>query len=353
MKKINILMIAIALLAITLPVMGQVTLSGEFKTGLYLSQDPASDVKLGKVDSIGTEAKLSASIKADENVTGTMDLLFDKAVTKAGVGLLDKASIVVNMLGAMGIKDLPLTMTLTGGYVDANRAQVVDISHHGLEKMLDAVGLPKLFGTTQLDAKIMDLVTVRAAVAPEYNVNLIKFLAGAFGTFGPISAEVFYGNGSVQNGALATGVAYAGAFGDVAVKAGANLQLKFTDPDMTIGYGAAASVAFTTLVKATVGFKGQIVGDNTDSAFQGLGIGIESTPISLITLKAGVTLNFAKDADVLDGIEVLGQLNLGKAQVGVGYNFANATTLKNDAFLYKAATGTEWGGVAVQTIMTF
>lgn len=351
MKKINILLIAIALLAITLPVMGQVTLSGEFKGGLYLSQDPGT--KLGQAAAVGTEAKLSASIKADDNVTGTLDMLFDKAVTASGAGLLDKASIVINMLGAMGIKDLPLTMTLTSGYVDANRAQVVDISHHGLEKMLDAVGLPKTFGTTTLDTKILDMVTVRAAVAPEYNVDLIKFLVGAFGTFGPVSVEAFYGNGSVKDGAIAAGVAYAGTFGDITVKAGGNLQLKFTDPDLTVGYGAAASVAFTTLVKATVGFKGQVVGSNTDSAFQGIGIGVESTPISLVTLKAGVTLSFVKDSEVFDGIEVLGQLNLGKASLGVGYNFANATTLKNDAFLYKAATGTEWGGVIIQTKMNF
>lgn len=344
MKKINILLIAIALLAITLPVMGQVTFSGEVKGGLYLSQDPAT--KMGKADPSATQAKLSVSIKADENVSGTMDLLTQNDA------ILDKASIVINLLGALGIKDLPLTMTLTGGYVDTNKAEVVNISHHGLEKVLD-VGLDKTFGTTVLDTKVMDMVTIRTAVAPVYNVNLIKFLVGAFGTFGPVSAEVFYGNSKTQNGDVAAGVAYAGTFGDITVKAGGNIQVGFADPDPAIKYGAAASVAFTTLVKATVGFKGNVQGEATEKAFEGIGIGIESTPISLITLKAGVTLNFVEGADVFDGIEVLGELNLGKGTIGVGYNFANATTLKNDAFLYKAATGTEWGGVSIQTKMAF
>lgn len=374
MKKIYILMIVIALLAITLPVMGQVTFSGEIKSGIYASQEKVTiegeSVTRGAAAAIGNTAKLSAAFVADENVSGAIDIQLNNDVsvdlTKPEFGgapagtpvavlgsqyaKLDKAAVNLNLLGALGVKDVPMVMTLTGGFVDTNKSGVVSISHHELEKVLD-VPLPKTFGTTVLDTKIMDLVTVRTAVAPQYQAGLIKFLVGAFGTVGPISAEVFYGNGKNANGDIATGVAYSGVFGDVTVKAGANLQVGITNPDATLTYGAAASVAYTTLVKATVGMKGSVVGSNSDNAFTGVGIGIESTPVSLLTLKAGTVIDGRKGAvTAFDGLELLAQLNLGKSSLGLGYNYLpkDANNLKNDAFVWKAATPDTIGGVSFQ-----
>jgi len=348
MKKIYILMIAITLLAITLPVMGQVTFTGEIKSGIYMTQDKTpvegQDVTRGSAVAIGNEAKLSTAFIADANVSGTIDALLQNDL------VLDKAAVNLNLLGALGVKDVPVVMTLTGGYLDTNKSGVVDISHHGLEKVLD-VGLPKTFGTTVLDTKVMELVTIRTAIAPVYNANLQEFLVGAFGTVGPVSAEVFYGNSKNVNGDIATGVAYSGAFGDVSVKAGANLQVGLTNPDVTLTYGAAASVAYTTLAKATVGMKGSVVGSNSDNAITGIGIGVETTPVTLFTLKAGTVIDGRKGAKTaFDGLEILAQLNLGKSSLGLGYNYLpkDANNIKNDAFVWQAATPDTIGGVSLQ-----
>lgn len=342
MKKINILMIAIALLAITLPVMAQVTFSGEVKGGFYQTID-ASTV----ASEANKSAQLSASFKADDNVSGTFKV-------KVGTGdsiVIDTANASVNVLGAMGIKDVPVVMTLTGGRTDTGASGVNDFTHYGFEKFNTGVGTATGFDDLKLDTKIMDLVTIRTGISPaEYSGNLAQFTVGAFGTVGPVSAEVFYGNSKHVNGDVAIGAKFDQAFGDIAVKVGGTFQVPLAE-NTDMEWGAGVSAAYTTLAKLTASAEGLIKqGSSTGDALRVIGVGVESTPITLVTLKAGVTLDTRKDADLLDGVEFLGQLNLGKYTLGAGLNYATYDSkvagdrvIKNDAFTGKSATAGKFG----------
>lgn len=332
MKRINILLIAIVLLALTLPVMGQVTFTGEVKGGVYL---PLKDKVGGSI--INNNAKLSAAYVADENVSGTIAI---KTGDATGF-VIDTANANINLLPAFGVKDVPLVMTLTIGKIDSNRQKVTDgYTHYGFESVTD-IGTSSSFANLKLDTKIMDLVTVRAGIAPlDYNgsgdkAKLAQFVVGAYGTVGPVSAEAFYGTAKSENGDIALGLGVSQALGDLALKVGGSTQIPLIDKAV-VAWGAGASVAYTTLAKLTASAKGKIGTDQ--DALGVIGIGVESTPVALITLKAGLTLDTAKNANnVLDGIELASQFNLGKYTLTIGYNYtgkaAGSTVVKNDAFV--------------------
>lgn len=348
MKRINILLIAIVLLALTLPVMGQVTFTGEVKGGVY---QPIKDKAVGSV--INNNAKLSAAYKADENVSGTIAI---KTGDPAAAFVIDTANANINLLPAFGVKDVPLAMTLTVGKVDSNRQKVTDgYTHYGFESVTD-IGTVASFANMQLDTKVMDLVTVRAGIAPlSYNGDsLIQFVVGAYGTVGPVSAELFYGDSKNKNGDIAIGAGFNQAFGDLALKVGGSTQIPLVDKAVVV-WGAGASVAYTTLAKLTASAKGKIGTDQ--DALGVVGIGVESTPVSLITLKAGLTLDTGKNVDnVLDGIELASQFNLGKYTLTLGYNYTGkkaGSVIKNDAFTGKSAVVDTNGGISIQSTVTF
>lgn len=353
MKKINILMIAIALLAITLPVMAQVTFSGEVKGGFYQPIDVAG----ATASVVNKSAKLSASFTADENVSGT----FKVKVGDGDAIAIDTANASVNLLGAMGVKDVPVVMTLTGGRTDTGASGVADFTHYGFEKFNTGVTTTTGFDNLKLDTKIMDLVTVRTGIAPAtYSGNLAQFTVGAFGTVGPVSAEVFYGNSKHTNGDVAIGAKFDQAFGDLAVKVGGTFQVPLAE-NTDMEWGAGLSAAYTTLAKLTASAEGLIKqGTSTGDALRVIGIGVESTPVTLITLKAGITLDTRKNAEILDGVEFLSQFNLGKYTLGAGLNYATYDSkllaadrvVKNDAFTGKNATPGKFG-FSIQSSVTF
>lgn len=349
MKKINILMIAIALLAITLPVMAQVTFTGEVKGGFY---QPIKDASAASA--INTAAKLSAAFKSDDNVSGTLAL-----VAQSGTALLDAANASINLLGAFGVKDVPLAMTLTVGKTDTGAAGVNDFTNYGFEKFNTGVGTTGGFDNMKLDTKIMDLVTVRTGIAPAtYSGNMAQFTVGAFGTVGPVSAELFYGNSKRLNGDIAIGAKYDQAFGDLAVKVGGTFQVPLAE-NTSMEWGAGVSAAYTTLAKLTASAEGLIKqGSSTGDALRVIGIGLTSTPIPLITLQAGLTLDTTTGANnVLDGIELATQFNLGKYTLSVGYNYtgkaAGATVIKNDAFVGANAIPGSNGGIGIKSSVSF
>jgi hypothetical protein len=339
-------LIAIVLLALTLPVMGQVTFTGEVKGGFY---QPIQD-KAG-ASAINASGKLAAAFKADDNVSGTITTQLS-----SGTAVLDTCNASINLLPAFGVKDVPLAMTLTVGKTDTGNAGVVDYTHYGFEKVI-GLGTTGGFDNMKLDTKIMDLVTVRTGIAPAtYNGDsLVQFAVGAFGTVAPISAEIFYGNSKHANGDVGIGLGFNQAFGDLTVKAGGTTQIPLIDKAV-IAWGAGTAISYTTLAKLTASVKGNI---GTDQDVLGaVGIGLESTPTTLVTLKAGLTLDTSKNANsVLDGIELATQFNLGKYSLVVGYNYtgkaAGSTVIKNDAFVGKSATPGSNGGIGIQSSVTF
>lgn len=349
MKRINILLIAIVLLALTLPVMGQTTFSGEVKGGFY---QPIQDASAASA--INAAAKLSASFKSDDNVSGTLAL-----VAQSGTALLDAANASINLLPAFGVTDVPLAMTLTVGKTDTGASGVADFTNYGFEKFDTGVGTASGFDNMKLDTKIMDLVTVRTGIAPaSYSGNLAQFTIGAFGTVGPVAAELFYGNAKRPNGDIAIGARFDQAVGDLALKVGGTFQAPLAE-NTDMEWGAGLSAAYTTLAKLTASAEGKIKqGTSTGDALRVIGIGLTSTPIPLITLEAGLTLDTTENADnILDGIELATQFNLGKYTLSVGYNYtgkaAGATVIKNDAFVGSNAIPGSSGGIGVKSSVTF
>lgn len=375
MKKINILLLAIVLLAFTLPVMAQVTITGEIKNGWLLQNVLVPTVKAG--------AKIAHAFKADENVSGNLDYVLDtdnQGTTKPALNKIkiDKASADIKILSALGLKDLPIAMTLTVGWFEWAEKNMGRVSAYEAD---DVVGLGNKNWNFQLDTAILDKVTVRLAAAPVFggtDKRFINFLVGAYTTLGPVSAEVMYAmNTTTQaatastelNGDLGAGVSLnLVPVTDLTIKVGGQVELGFVNPDniendsMKFKYGAGASVAFKSLIKASVGFNGLIQGDDTDRMGNVLAINAESTPIPLITIGAGMVFDLhdktSDDEPVIDRVEGIVNFNLGKAVLGVGYNYRPQDALggvvaKGDLYTWNTARAGGFGGFAIQSKVTF
>jgi hypothetical protein len=147
---------------------------------------------------------------------------------------------------------------------------------------------------------------------------------GAWGTFGPASAEVFY----YKRLALEEwfSVAAKGAYDvteDIALSGNVSFGYNLMDSP-AVGsewwLGAGVKAAYADLAALAVGFNG-----NDNDIINGLGFELNLTPIEGAGIDAGAVFNLAEGAaESFDNLDISGWYALGATKLRVGYFMAKA-----------------------------
>jgi hypothetical protein len=397
MKKLTILTIVIVLLALATPAMSDVSFSGYVQYGVTMGKSDDTDEMTSEEK---TEARLTVTATPDDNNTITMVLKLDNAgadgpsltgtdadsdgdldaasdlTWSAGsseVGI-DKVIYESNILAAFGL-DLPVSVKLTGGYWEWENNDCAKVTTLQVEDVIDTKNKSWQF---QVDTGIMDMVTVRVAIDPEFKYQAsgdeasIGYLFGAFGGFGPVSAEVFYTNASAgydEPGELGIGVGVDLAFGDIGLAIGADVNLPLYEiddegaaDDVVAKYGVGVKFSYASLVSAGIGMFGTINDAADSQPVTAMGIDAKVTPIDLFSLSAGVVLALYEDApSTLDMFEVLAEVSPGALTIGAGFVFipddavaGQGTNYDDGAIVWKEnSEDNRFGGFAIQTKCSF
>ncbi len=355
MKKINILSIVIVLLALASPLMADVVVSGVVKYGVILGPNAAAGDELTSEEKTDAEIKVTAAV--DDNNTATITIEDDGG----GAIVLNEAKYVTNLLGAFGLGDIPVTVTLTGGYWESGIEGVGVFSKYEIEDVFDMATETWQFG---IDVGIMDMVTVRVDLDPswEYQVDPlgtpgnaadanIGYLMGAFGGAGPVMAEFFYTNRSApydELGLLGIGVGVSLEFGDIGINVGVNAQMNLVDDPLvnTADLGIGIGFTFAELISASLSTWGYI-GDAADSSIiDRMSAHVSVTPIDMITLSLGMVLGIGDVyVDALQQLDINLSTNAGALTLNTGFQLTAETVGTagiKDTFSWK--TNTNEGG---------
>jgi len=382
MKKLTILTIVIVLLALAMPAMSDVVVSGVVKYGVCLGPNTGQTDDLTSTEK--TEAKITVTGTPDDNNTVTITLNVhdmwddDSALVEGYVDLdtdgdgdpstpgdetglltvsnsmVDVAKFESNLLGAMGLGDIPVTVMLTGGWFEIGNADVGKVSKYELEDVINTKNKAWQFG---IDVGIMDMVTLRVGLDPTWafqpndagvgtsETNNIGYLMGAFGGFGPVQVEFFYANYSspidTEPGTLGIGAGVDLAFGDIGIKVGVNAAMDLWEgsehvADLGIGLGFTYGSLLSASV-CTTGFIADedILGTDSSSIIDRLGIAVTVTPIDMISISAGMILgldgdNAAYDADVLRQLDINLSVAAGALTLNTGYLLTPDTVITDD-----------------------
>ncbi len=363
MKKINILTIVIVLLALATPLMADVTVSGVVKYGVILGPNTFQADELTSTEK--QEAKITVTATPDDNNTASITILAHNLNDPTQDGL-DEAKYVSNLLGAMGLGDIPVTVTLTGGYWESNNANVGVFSKYEFEDVFNMDTKTWQFG---IDVGILDMVTVRVDLDPTWayqpagpvgnaDTNNIGYLIGAFGGAGPVMAEFFYTNRSApfdQTGLLGIGVGVSLEFGDIGINVGVNVAMDLQDaPLTTADLGIGIGFSMGTLISASVCTTGYIaeVGDN--SIIDKLAFHASVTPIDIITISAGMVLGLddVVYADPLRQFDINISTSAGALGLNVGFLFTPDSAFDvEDTFSW--TKNNEEGGVYIGAVLEF
>ncbi len=329
MKKINILTIAIVLLALASPLMADVVVSGVVKYGVILGPNVDAGDELTSTES--TDAEITVTAAVDDNNTASITIEDD------GTGgiVLNEAKYVTNLLGAFGLGDIPVTVTLTGGFWESGIEGVGVFSKYEIEDVFDMATETWQFG---IDVGIMDIVTVRVDLDPTWEYQSLSgatpsnaddanigYLIGAFGGAGPVMAEFFYTNRSAvydELGYLAIGVGVSLEFGDIGINVGVNAQMDLVDDPLvnTADLGIGIGFTFAELISASLSTYGYI-GDAADSSIiDRMSVHASVTPIDMITISAGMVLGIG-DAyvDALQQLDINLNTSAGALELNTGF----------------------------------
>jgi hypothetical protein len=310
MKKVIITGLMLVVLA-SFAMASDVTLGGDITYGVVIgtATDPwnVGEVKAATVD-------VKAAV--DDYVNSVVAL-----TAGSGIALLEDAWVKVN-LGNMFMMDSGIGWTLTAGYESIADNSFVSTTALGKENVANAaVGSAWIMGT---DIDLMGFLTIRFAVQP---ANTNDFFVGAFTkqTFGDISvnAEVMFdaaGQAEIGDGNLIVDGEFKMNIGDIKLDLGAGMRMSMmTDGDLA--YGVGLGVDYGTLFGIAAGFDG-----NSTNALNFVNIDLTIDPVDLLDIRAGVLLSLADGAEMFQGADMCIILNVGKADIYLGYLVSTAGT---------------------------
>jgi hypothetical protein len=330
------LLAIIVLLAVSLPLIADVTVGGEVLYGFTLGTSAGIEEK--------GEAKVSVAGAVDF-ATATVDV---KVNQDADEFFVDKALIEIDLLGGFGLSDLPVTVTWMAGFFDSGPQNYSNVEPYETAKVYDdKPGKSWEFGTV---IDILDMVGVKLIMDPEY-VGVKKeqpaFFVGAYGGYQWIKAEFMYTNKAdsgyvddndetveTEKGMLGGGLQFDSLDlimgGDLGIKVGFGIELILADlvspagvsKDSIFEWGAAVNVNYLTWISLGIGLNGMKWGNYTDAMVAGMSIYAESFPLDFLGIKVGANLALYKDApSTFDKFEAAVVLKPGAAEMSIGYVF--------------------------------
>ena len=302
MKKLVVLIMVLALMAIALPVMASdVSFSGEITPGFL------SDFNAGATTPTAVNAQVTVTAKADKNNTVTAE--FGTDATLANV--FDAFYLVSDLGGAFNLSGVDPVLTV--GYGDPATATTLGVSAYGNENIVASDPGANSIGTEiALATAIGKTANVFIALDPTLFTTpaSTSFVASADGTFGPIMAAVYYGvsAGDVSKGSIGGGLKYSTTMSGIDLAA--NGQAAYDLAASAFKYGAGVSAGMK-MVSGAVGF------DGTGSSAMGVTANVSLTPSDMygLDLAGGVNLKSTSDLTV----DASGYVMAGATKIRVGY----------------------------------
>ncbi len=340
MKKIIVLTMLV-LLAIGMPVVA-VDFGGDFNI------EAGSNFKEGYVDKF--DFSLDVSQAVDDYNTVSFEFELDHlgytgaaAALTAYIGVVDNPKLVTDLGAALGLPDVVGVVVTSGVFESANQ-EFPEITGYEIVEDIASVEAD-LHGGGELLLTFADLVNVQ--LASDFDGAAKNWIVGSYGTFGPVSAEVFYAceGDALADGKLIVDAVFSQELGIVALDAGGGFWYNLAgDEDAAVptrewmyGVGVAATADVGIDIGGGVGVAGTSA---EDYILEAVVIELNVNPLEDLGIDVGLVLNtYTKptgdDTPMLDHIDFSVYKNIGAAEYRVGYLYAGDEPAK-----YAAGTGT-------------
>ncbi len=351
MKKIIVLTMLV-LLAIGMPVMA-VDFGGDFtiKSGSNFAE--------GYADSF--DLSLDVSQAVDDFNTFSMELEVDRdliGAEYADTGIVDNPKLVTDLGAALGLGDFGVGAVVTSGIFESYNQEYMCFTHYEIE---DITVSSTNHGGAEVVLTFADLVNVK--MASDFDGAAKMWMAGAYGTFGPVSAELYYATegDATADGQLLVDAVYSGDVGPAALTAGGLFWYDLAgDEDLGITeYQYSVAVAASADVGVAVAGDVAVVGTSQeDHILEAVAIGLGVDPLEDLGIDVGIYLNtYTKatgdDTPMLDHIDFSIWKTLGAAEYRVGYLYAGdeaakyAVGMGTSLNAPMSATGIDGGGAYI------
>ncbi len=336
MKKIIVLTMLV-LLAIGMPVVA-VDFGGDFtiKSG--------SNFKEGYVPEF--DLSLDVSQAVDDYNTVSFELEIDalmKDYPPPSAAVVDNPKLTTDIGAALGLPDV-VGVVVSSGIFEGETPNFLNLTGYEVERITKLE--PEYYGGAEVVFTFAELVSVELGTA--FDGANKSWMAGAFGTFGPVSAELYYAclDDALADGQLIVDAVFSQELGILALDAGAGFRYDLAgDEDATPAtreWAYGVGVAVTADVGISVGGGIGLMGTSQeDHILEAVGIDLSVDPLEDLGIDIGIYLNtYTKasgdDTPMLDHIDFSLYKNFGAAEYRVGYLYAGDEPAK-----YAAGTGTE------------
>jgi hypothetical protein len=318
MKKLLVLLVVLAMVAITSPLYAgdNVTIGGEF---MY-TKDSAN------VDGSFTKAELNISSMVGDYSTVKLEL-DSEGGDWPGTVAVDDFRLCTDVFGALGL-DLPVTLKATVGYFDTYFTGWKYVSHSGWDFYYNnwtisgnSLG-PVALGAGQLDIGVGP-VTVSYASDAEFQT--LRF--GVSGGFGPVGFYASFGapSSAIADGAINAMVDYSGSFGDLSLYVPVHFGYDLAYSDLWVGGGVA--VDYTSLVHFAAGFDYAQFPNADDDTVTDTGtklvVDLSSKPVGDLGVGVSAYMDFAA-TDAFTGLDAYVNYMFGATKFQVGFAYVTA-----------------------------
>jgi len=315
MKKLLVLLVVLAIVAITSPLYAgdNVTVGGEF---MY-TKDSAN------VDGTFTKAELNISSMVGDYSTVSLELDNAEAAPFSDGVLIDDFRLETDIFGALML-DIPVTLKTTVGYFDDYFTGWKYVSHSGWDFYYgnwtisgNALG-PVALGAIHAD---IGVGPVTISYASDFEFQSLRF--GASGSFGPVGFYASFGapSAAIGNGVINVQADYSGSFGDLSLYVPVHFGYGLEFGDLWLGGGAA--VDYTSLVHLAVGFDYATAGGAGVADSTKLVVDLSSKPWMDLGVGISAYMDFAA-ADAFTGLDAHVNYMFGATTFQVGYAYVSA-----------------------------
>ncbi len=336
MKKIIVLTMLV-LLAIGMPVVA-VDFGGDFNI------EAGSNFKEGYAPKFDFSLDVSQAVDDYNTVSFEFELDHADILPLAGpviVGVVDNPKLTTDVGAALGLPDV-VGVVVTSGIYEGSNEEFNQITGYEIEGI--ALLEPAYYGGAEVVLTFADLVNVELGSA--FDGADKSWLVGTFGTFGPVSAEVYYAclDDALADGQLIVDALFSQELGilDLDASAGFLYDLEIEDGDIAKQWIYSVAVVATADVGISVGGGVGVIGNSVkDHILEAVGIDLSVDPLEDLGIDVGIFLNtYTKpsgdDTPMLDHIDFSVYKNIGAAEYRIGYLYAGDEPAK-----YAAGTGTK------------
>jgi hypothetical protein len=343
MKKLFVLVAA--LLLVSMVAAAEVTVSGKVEIRELTDFNDETFANDGIV-----ELKFDATVDENNSVyieieeEGTPD--FGKVTEGITVLLFDRAHFTSNIGAMLG---LPVGVEIKAGFNEWKGSDAMGVSKGDYE---DFYGDDFKAWGYQVEVMAADFVTLRTTFGGDWDGE--EWLIGAYGTYDPITYEVFYivdTDYDVADGEIQGGGEYHGDVAD-GIALGASVAGKYELDSEIWALGVGVDVLYNDTLRAGVGYRTEK--DKETGAMQVDLSAVPPAPVDLeVFLAVGLALDegYQTDDETFDSLDFGVKLDVG-AEFYVGYLYSKAGGNIGKEWAEISPTGEE-GAVYLRGVLSF